>query len=127
MNEKIFQDVFDMVQDTLPDDWVQMVFFAGYTDGSYSMKFYSKSNGGEYIDCFHMPKTDNANLIKLFMKIDRILSKARTMPDDTNKWSIFTMIVDSDGKMKTEFDYGDYSENLAAYESEWKKKYLQAK
>lgn len=34
------------------------------------------------------------------------------------------MTVESDGRMKTEFDYGDHSEDLIAYEAEWKKKYL---
>jgi len=32
MNEKLFQDIFDKVQDYLPADWEKMVFFAGYTD-----------------------------------------------------------------------------------------------
>lgn len=34
------------------------------------------------------------------------------------------MQVDSDGNMRTEFDYIDHTEDMVSYEREWKERYL---
>lgn len=124
MDEKIFQEVWDKIQDYLPDGWKKVVFFAGYTEGSYGMKFYCKSDGGSYIDCFRLPGAIKTKLIRTFMDVDKILAKERKKLDGKNKWTVFTMMVDADGNMKAEFDYSDYSEDMISYEREWKNKYL---
>lgn len=124
MDNKVFQEVFDMLQPFLPSDWKKMVLFIGYTTGSYSMKFYTCNSVGKYIDCFSQGGVSKAKLIQLFMAIDKRLAKDRKELDDKNKWSVMTMIVNSDGSMKTEFDYADISENFIAYEQKWKEKYL---
>lgn len=123
MDEKIFQDVFDIVADFLPKDWDRMVFFAGYTEGSYSMKFYSKAEKGEYVDCFNLPGASKAKLVKAFMEIDKIVSKSRK-EQGVNNWTVFSMSVDSNGKMKTNFEYDDHSEDMVAYEKKWTEKHL---
>lgn len=124
MNKMVFQEVFDLIQDFLPNNWKKTVLFVGYTKGSYSMKFYCGMNKDEFVDCFNLEGASKSNLIKLFMKIDKILSKERESLDDKNRWSVLTMIIDSNGNMKTEFDYEDHSEDLISYEKAWKKKYL---
>lgn len=124
MDNKVFQEVFDMLQPFLPHDWNKMVLFIGYTTGSYSMKFYTYNSVGKYIDCFSQEGVSKAKLIQLFMAIDKRLSKDRKELDDKNKWSVMTMIVNADGSMKTEFDYADISENFIGYEQKWKEKYL---
>lgn len=124
MNEKIFQEVFDLLRDFLPQNWTKTILFAGYTKGSYSMKYYCRTGNGTFTDCFILGGVSRADLLKLFVNINKILSKERMSLDDKNRWSILTMIVDDDGKMKTEFDYDDHSEDMLAYEKEWKKKYL---
>lgn len=124
MNNKIFQDIFDRIQNYLPVDWEHMIFFAGYTEGSYSMKFYTKDGKSGYLDCFNMQGITKGQLVKLFMDIDKVLSKERTNLDDKHKWSSLTMIVEADGTMKTEFDYEDHTEDMISYEKKWKEKYL---
>lgn len=124
MNEKVFQNVFDKIQDYLPVDWEQVIFFAGYTAGSYSMKFYFKSSGGEYIDCFSLSSVTKTMLTRLFIEIDKILTEERNILDEKNRWTVFTMKVNYKGNMKTEFDYSDHSADMISYEKEWKKKYL---
>lgn len=123
MDNSIFQNVFDLIQDYLPDGWENTVLFAGYTKGSYTMKFYAKLND-EYIDCFSFEGTSKATLIKLFMKIDKVLKAERDKLSGKDKWTVFTMSVDSNGAMKTFFDYNDHSEDMIAFEKEWQKKYL---
>lgn len=124
MDENIFQKVFDILVEVMPVDWDEVIFYAGYTQGSYGMKYYTKSGSGEFIDCFSQKGANRAKLIKTFMRIDKELSSVRKQLDDASRWNVLTMIVDSQGKMKTEFDYEDISEKTIEYEREWEKKYL---
>ncbi len=124
MDNEIFQKIFDMLQPVLPTGWKRMILYAGYTVGSYSMKFYTSNQGGEYTDCFSQPGTSRAELIALFMRIDKILAQERKVLDAKNKWSVMTMIVESDGNIKVEFEYADISENALAYEKQWKETYI---
>ncbi|MBR4329994.1 MAG: DUF600 family protein, partial [Candidatus Riflebacteria bacterium] len=54
MNQAIYQTIFDKLQNYLPEKWNKLVFFAGYTDGSYSMKYYIEKGDNKYIDCFNI-------------------------------------------------------------------------
>ena len=124
MNNQMFQDVFDKLQDYLPNDWKKVLLFAAYTTGSYSMKYYVDCGDGSYKDCFHIPGISKAQLVKLFIGLDKILSVERKTLEENQKWSVLTMRVDDMGAMETEFDYVDLSENMIAYEQEWKAKYI---
>ena len=124
MNDKIFQEVFDLVYPVLPQDCEKTALFAEYTEGSFSIKFYCKKNG-TYIDCFNMNTIARADLTRLFWEIHKILSKERVSLDDKNRWTVFTMMVEADGKMRADFDYEDHSEDMISFEREWGEKYLQ--
>ena len=124
MNGKIFQEVFDLLEAYLPYGWKETILFAGYTKGSYSMKYYCRTEEGTFIDCFNLNGVSRADLIKLFVDIDKILSKERASLDDKNRWSVLTMIINDAGTMKAEFNYDNHSEDMLAYEKEWRKKYL---
>lgn len=124
MDDKVFQDVYNILAEYLPDNWDRLVFFAGYTKGSYSMKYYTKVGNDAFVDCFSVPGVSKAKLIKSFMDIDSVLSISRNELGN-QAWTIFSMVVNCDGTMKTYFEYEDHSEDMVAYENEWKKKYLQ--
>lgn len=124
MNESMFQNVFDILIEVMPQDWDKVIFYAGYAEGSYGMKFYTKLGNMEYVDCFSQQEADEEKLMMAFMKIDNVLSPVREQLDDANRWNVLTMMVDSQGHMKTEFDYEDISERMIEYEREWEKKYL---
>ena len=124
MDENMFQKVFDLISDYLPSEWSRMVFFAVYTEGSYSMKFFFKLYNSDFVDCFSIPGVPKAKLIKLFMDIDTVLSVNRTELGKDNVWTVLSMIVDDTGFMKTYFEYDDHSEDLVAYEKKWTEKYL---
>ena len=55
-------------------------------------------------------------------KIDDIVSKERKNEKDI--WTNMTMVIDSSGKMKTDFDYTDLSAGTYQYKKNWKTKYL---
>ena len=123
MSEINFQNIFDKLQEVLPLSWDEVVFYAAYTAGSYSMKYYIKT-GTEIIDCYNQANVNRMQLIKAFMDIDKELASARKGLAPTEVWSIMTMIVDSKGNMKTHFDYADISENVIEYTRAWEQKYL---
>ena len=124
MNEKIFQEVFDLIQEYLPANWKKVALFAGYTTGSYSINFHVMNEEGLYIDCYKLWTAPKAKLIKLFIEINKILEQSRKAEKGQAPWTVFTMIVDYKGNMKTHFDYEDISESSIAYEKMWKEKYL---
>ena len=124
MNGEMFQNVFDMIQPFLPECWEKMILYVGYTAGSYSMKYYTSDFEGNYRDCFEQQGVNRAKLIQLFMSIDKVLNAERKKLDSKNRWTVMTMIVGSDGKMKTEFDYTDISEDAIVYERKWEETYV---
>ena len=123
MNDVNFQSIFDKLQEVLPSSWDEVVFYASYTAGSYSMKYYIK-NGTEIIDCFNQPGANKMQLIKVFMAIDKELTPLRKSLAPTEIWSVMTMIVDGSGNMKTHFDYADIDENVIEYTRAWEQQYL---
>ena len=124
MDTMIFQNIFDKISSFLPMSWKNIIYFAGYTEGSYSMKFYVENGDGRFVDCFSMPGVTRAGLIKTFVEIDKLLSKERQALGEEKKWTVFTMRVNSDGHMKTDFEYDDHSEDMVSYEEVWQAKYL---
>ena len=70
MNSDIFQNTFDLLLDYLPADWNKLIFYAAYTNGSYSMKYFTKSEDSGWIDCFSQKDITRSDLIKLFIKIN---------------------------------------------------------
>ena len=124
MNSDIFQNTFDLLLDYLPTDWNKLIFYAAYTNGSYSMKYFTKSEDSGWIDCFSQKDITRSDLIKLFIKINNSLSKERNDLSDKDRWTVLTMIVDSNGNMTSEFDYTDISDCEIEYERDWGKKYL---
>ena len=124
MDNKVFQDIFDILKPVLPKEWKKLLIFIGYTEGSCTMKYHTCNESGVYIDCFSQKEINRAQLIGVFMNIDKIVSPQRKDLDEKNRWTVMTMIVDSEGNMKSEFDYTDISEIAIQYEREWEKKYL---
>ena len=124
MNSDMYQNIFDLLAEVLPENWSKLVFMAGYTVGSYSMKYYVKTESDNYLDCFELGNIDNLQILQLFIKLDSVISPERSSLKESEKWNVLSMTVDSDGKMKTDFDYTDISNDVITYEEAWKKKYL---
>lgn len=124
MDERLFQKIFDELQKILPDEWNRVAFFAGYTKGSYSMKYYVDDGKTGYVDCFKLSNVNKSTVIRLFMSIDKIISSERNKLDESKKWTVLSLFIDSEGKITAKFDYTDISENAISYEKEWKEKWL---
>ena len=119
-----FEYIFGILQSIIPNEWNSIVFYAQYSKGSYSMKYYVNFGNSEYIDCFKLNGITRSEIIKSFIRIDVELSKCRNCLDEDKKWSVLTFQVDNTGKFKTDFEYSDISENTIQYFEEWRKRFL---
>ncbi|HBA47740.1 MAG TPA: hypothetical protein DCZ91_08055 [Lachnospiraceae bacterium] len=124
MDEILFQSIFDELQEGLPEVWKKIVFYASYTEDSYGMKYYVDLGDGEYRDCYSIGNVTNIQLMRLFMNIDKCIAHVRVNLEKEIRWNVMTMIVDSSGSFRTEFDYSDKNEDFISYEKEWKCFYL---
>ena len=122
INNKIFQAVFDEVSVFLPTNWEKTVIQLEYGEASYTFSFYVRMNG-KYTKCFDLPLVDEDALMRAFRRIDCQVSRERKQ-ENGDLWTVMTMIVENSGKMHTDFDYEDHSENAYQYSKDWKKKYL---
>lgn len=123
MDNIFFQKIFNEIEPVLPNGWKKLILYVGYALGRYSIKYYTANADGKYVDCFKQD-VSKSQLIKIFMNINKLVEPMRETADSNERWNVMTMIVTSDGQMRSEFDYTDISENMISYEQEWKNKYL---
>ena len=124
MNDNIYQDIFNILQDVISEDWKKLIFFAEYEEGSFSINYYITNNNKDYTDCYNLINVSESKLDQSFLDVDKILSPARKELDKNHLWTVMTMIVDDEGNMKVDFEYEDVSENFFSYIEEWEKRYL---
>ena len=120
-----FQMIFDRIAQFLPSGWDSVVFYAEYTDSSYSMEFYVRNQNGQYVKCYDLANVSHDALFEQFLEIDKFLDVQRKRLEQSKRWSNLTMIVRDDGKVKIDYGYGDpFEEGAYARRKEWKLKYL---
>ena len=124
MNKVVFQKIYECLVPVLPSNWENIVFYAGYTSGSYSMKYYYKTADGEYKDCFSQTEVPQNQIVLAFMKIDKVLYPERTSVTGKSPWNVLTMRFDSKGKVDVDFDYSVIDESRIEYEKKWYEKYI---
>lgn len=121
MNNKVYQEIYNELDKYLLNGWDRLVIYLEYGKASYSFSFFIKANN-EYIKCYDLPDVSEDELENSFKKIDSLIFEERKK--DKNLWTNMTMVVDSNGKMKTDFDYTDLSAGTYQFKKEWKKRYL---
>lgn len=121
MNEQMFAQVADVLQDQLPADWEKVVFFAAYLTDSYEMKFFVKTPGKPYIDCFSLPGGDDMELLDAFVRIDTILAPYR---EKEGRWNIMTLSLTRDGDFQAQFDYQEVDDDFIDLLHEREAKYI---
>ena len=122
INEKVFQSIYDELSKYLSSNWEKLVVYLEYGEASYTFAFYEKLKDA-YVKCFDIPGVSEEKLMKSFSKLAKMISKERGKKGQ-EVWSTMTMVVTSDGRMHTDYDYTDLSEGSYQYMKNWKKKYL---
>ena len=124
LQQQMYQNSFNKLQDFLPDDWKKVDFHAYYTDSCFGFKYYIMMDNGEWIDCFNLY---GKKLTELFLSIDEDITNVRNQLPKKHKWHIMNMIVDNKGHIDVSYDYADKvkddAKNLMDYllteEKEW--------
>lgn len=124
MSNDMFQKIFDILIDFLPENWSKLVYMAEYYEGSFSMKYYVKTSNSDYISCYDMENFDNNNFIITSIELNKIISVNRLQLSEDKRWSAIAMTVESNGKMYTDFDYTNIIEDQIEYVENWEKKHL---
>lgn len=124
MNNDMFQKIFDILIDFLPENWSKLAYMAEFYEGSYSMKFYVKTQNTDYISCLDMENFDNNKFIIKTIELNKIISENRMQLDESKRWNAMAMIVDSNGKMTTDFDYTNQINDPIEYQNNWEEKHL---
>lgn len=122
MKDIPYQDIFDTLQEVLPDDWRKVVFYAEYGENSYSMKYFVDTGNGEYTDCFKLKDISKQDIIKAFAVIDSKIMPVRRELSKKDTWSVMTIVIDDKGNFKADYEYS--SEGLTEHYEKWKEKYL---
>ena len=122
ISERVFQGIFDELNEYLMDGWENLVVYLEYGEASYSFSFYEKIHG-EYVKCYDFPQVSDESLDTSFSKIDELISNERNKDVDS-LWTNMTMTVKPTGEMHADFDYTDLSGGTYQFKKDWKKKYL---
>lgn len=120
MNDKIYQIIFDEISQFLPNEWSKLIVYLEHGKEAYSYSFYVKIKD-DYVKCFDLGIPES-ELFSAFSRIEKQVSKERSQLE--KPWTNMTMVVDSDGNMKTNFDYTNLSHGNYQYKKAWKNKYL---
>ena len=124
MKDIPYQEIFNILQEILPNNWHRAAFYAEYGESSYSMKYFVDLGSGQYIDCFNLKDIPKRDIIKAFSVIDSQIMPIRKELSKKDAWSVMTLVIDDEGNFKADFEYDDISENFIEYYQRWKKKYL---
>ena len=122
ISSSVYQAIYDELNKYLLPDWEKLIVYLEYGEASYSFSFYVKTSAG-YCKCFDLPGVSENELLDSFSAIDQFVSSER-MKNGDDLWSNMTMVVNSSGDMKVDFDYTDLSVGAYQYSNEWKEKYL---
>ena len=123
--KKMLQGIASILEETLPEDWSKVVFYAEYAEGAVSIEYYVAGSGkDDFVKCFDQKGVSRASLMKNFMAINKFIEPERAALKPEKRWGSMTLILHSNGKFKVDYDYSDMTENAYARKKAWKKKYL---
>lgn len=123
--KKMLQGIASILEETLPEDWSKVVFYAEYAEGAFSIEYYVAGSGkDDFVKCFDQKGVSRASLMKNFMAINKFIEPERAALKPEKRWGSMTLILHSNGKFKVDYDYSDMTENAYARKKAWKKKYL---
>lgn len=120
MQDNIYQQIYNEIDQFLPNGWEKLVIYIEYGFNSYSISFYVTTKG-KTVKCFDLPHIDELELLASFSKIDKFVGPEREK--EVDKWSNMTLVIEGEN-FDADFDYTDLSKGGFAYKREWKKKYL---
>ena len=134
LHQQMSQNVFDILQEYLPNNWKEVIFFVGYyKDDSGYFKYWIKMENDKYIDCFNLipdPKPGEKDCLQeQLMRLHNELKFLRSKLSNHDKWVCMEMSVSNQGKMSQKYDYAegiaqeDYKQYVEEYKNNLNKKF----
>lgn len=121
----MLQNIVSILERTLPGDWESVVFYVEYPADAFSIEYFVKTQAKNgYIKCFDTPGISRSDLISNFIEIDEVISPVREALKPSKKWNSMTLVLESSGKFRVDYDYSDVSDSAYARKKEWKARYL---
>ncbi len=128
-DQQMTQKVVTILQEYLPNDWQEVVFYAGfYQDDCGYFKYFIKLANGKYIDCFTLipePEAGKKDILQeQLMKLNNEIKSFRTRLPEKHKWVCMVITFTSEGKFDKDYDYADgiKEDDLQAYVATYKNK-----
>ena len=115
--------IYDKIKKIIPAKSEKTVFFAGITNTSKEVYFYTFIDG-KYEQCFSLAEKyefDENELSEVFSKVVKIIKESTLYLND--KYNIATIIVDNE-EVIIKMEYFDVDISEYKIQKEWKKKYL---
>ena len=115
--------IYDKIKKIIPEKSEKTVFFAGITNTSKEVYFYTFIDG-KYEQCFTLAEKyefDENELSEVFSKVVKIIKESTLYLND--KYNIATIIVDNE-EVSIKMEYFDVDISEYKIQKEWKKKYL---
>lgn len=76
--KKMLQGIASILEETLPEDWSKVVFYAEYAEGAFSIEYYVAGSGkDDFVKCFDQKGVSRASLMKNFMAINKFIEPER--------------------------------------------------
>ena len=135
--KKMLQGIASILEETLPEDWSKVVFYAEYAEGAFSIEYYVAGSGkDDFVKCFDQKGVSRASLMKNFMAINKFIEPERAALKPEKRWGSMTLILGAYLKFANIENRQDYvkqiltledidmTENAYARKKAWKKKYL---
>ena len=122
MESNNFQTIFNIISDYLPKKWDKVAMYFLCSGNMFISKFYVDMGNG-FVDCYNLGY-QRPVLGRIFRSLEAVLIKERTELPPKNVWSVFTMLVDSNGKFEADYEYEDVSETFIEHQKKWEEKHI---
>ena len=118
LQQKMYQDVFDVLQSYLPEGWKKVAVYDLEIENMSEVKFYVDSGKG-YIDCFDL--YDSQKISKFIEEVSSITKPVKNALPKKHKWYVFKMFVTSEGDMNVEYEYKNILGKTIDYGTDFEK------
>lgn len=123
MVELSFQNLFDIVSESIPSEWKKLIIHALCNEKSAEIKYYVQNSSDEYIDCFDLGCREE-HLLQIIRQLHDEIIPARESLEEKKRWNGITVIIRADGEFLADYDYEDEICFSEEYRKIWRKKYL---
>lgn len=112
-----YQSIYDVIADTLPENWEKVFLYCLRWSASSEVKYFVKSQDGIIKDCYDLGVPDDVLLNKT-IELMCLINKG------DHQWRSLTVIIEADGSFDAKADYTSDIDDTSIYLNSWREQYL---